>query len=304
MSSSRRDFIRNTAAVAAAGSLSASTRADDQETAPKSKRRDIRYALKIGMIQEGDTLLEKFRIARDAGFHGVELNSPGIPKLQEVRDACSETGLVIPGVVGSFHWHDQLAHPDEAARKRGEESLARAMRDCRDVGGTTVLLVPAVVGPDVPYDVAWTRSTEAIRRALPLAEELGVSIALENVWNNFLLSPMEAARYVDQFESTHVGWYFDVGNIVAYGWPPQWVQILGPRILKLDVKEYSRSKLDNEGRWAGFGVEIGEGDCQWKDTMAALDAVGYSGWASAEVGGGDSARLKDIATRMDRVLQS
>ena len=85
---------------------------------------------------------------------------------------------------------------------------------------------------------------------------------------------------------------------------PQWVQILGPRILKLDVKEYSRSKLDNEGRWAGFGVEIGEGDCQWKDTMAALDAVGYSGWASAEVGGGDSARLKDIATRMDRVLQS
>jgi len=304
VSSSRRDFIRNTAAVAAAGSLSATTRSSGEEANEEQGRRNIRYALKIGMIQQGDTLLEKFRIARDAGFHGVELDSPGIPPIQDVRDACSDTGLAVPGVVGSFHWHDQLAHPDPETRKRGEQSLATALRDCRAVGGTTVLLVPAVVGPDVSYDEAWERSTAAIRRALPLAEELGVAIAIENVWNNFLLSPMEAARYIDQFESKHVGWYFDVGNIVAYGWPPQWVRILGPRILKLDVKEYSRSKLDNEGRWAGFSVEIGEGDCQWKETMASLDAIGYTGWASAEVGGGNAERLAEIANRMDRVLQS
>ncbi|MEE2907716.1 MAG: sugar phosphate isomerase/epimerase family protein [Planctomycetota bacterium] len=303
-SPSRRDFIRTSAAAAAAGSLAAHADTAPSDATEAHAKRPIRYALKIGMIQEGDTLLEKFRIARDAGFHGVELDSPGIPPLQDIRDACSDTGLVVPGVVGSFHWHDQLAHPDSDTRRRGEEALAVALRDCRDVGGTTVLLVPAVVGPDVAYDEAWDRSTAAIQRALPMAEELGVSIAIENVWNNFLLSPMEARRYVDQFKSPHVGWYFDVGNIVAYGWPPQWVRILGPRILKIDVKEYSRSKLDKEGRWAGFSVPIGEGDCQWKETMAALDEVGYTGWASAEVGGGDAARLKDISSRMDSVLQS
>ena len=301
---SRRDFIRRSAATAAAGSLAATAGAAQEEIDKAAPRRDIRYSLKIGMIQEGDTLLEKFRIARDAGFHGVELDSPGLPPVQDIRDACSDTGLVVPGVVGSFHWHDQLAHPDPETRSRGEKSLATALRDCRAVGGTTVLLVPAVVGPDVSYDEAWERSTAAIQRALPLAEELWISIAIENVWNNFLLSPMEAARYIDQFQSKYIGWYFDVGNIVAYGWPPQWVRILGPRILKVDVKEYSRSKLDKEGRWAGFAVPIGEGDCQWKETMAALDEVGYTGWASAEVGGGDAARLKEISTRMDRVVQS
>ena len=293
--------MRTTAATAAAAGLSgqAASQAQDVESG-----RPIRCALKVGMIQEGETLLEKFRIAKDAGFEGVELDSPGMASVQEVRDACSSTGIVIPGVVGSFHWKDQLAHPDEMVRARGEAALATAMQDCRAVGGTTVLLVPAVVGPDVSYDEAWDRSTAAIHRALPMARELGVSIAIENVWNNFLLSPLEAARYVDQFESPNVGWYFDVGNIVAYGWPSQWVSILGPRILRLDVKEYSREKLNKEGRWAGFGVPIGEGDCEWKETMAALDKVGYTGWASAEVGGGDAARLSEIAERMKRVLNS
>ncbi|MBG79608.1 MAG: xylose isomerase [Phycisphaerae bacterium] len=299
--SSRRDFIRATAATAAAAGLSRQAVSEEQDIESK---RDIRYALKLGMIQEGDTLLDKFRIAREAGFDGVELDSPGMAPVQEVRDACSTTGIVIPGVVGSFHWKDQLAHPEALIRERGEKALAQAMQDCRAVGGKTVLLVPAVVGPEVSYDEAWERSTAAIRRALPMAQELGVSIAIENVWNNFLLSPLEAARYVDQFESPNVGWYFDVGNIVAYGWPSQWARILGPRILRLDVKEYSREKLNNEGRWAGFGVSIGEGDCQWKETMAALDEVGYTGWASAEVGGGDAARLSEIAQRMKRVLNS
>ena len=293
--------MRTTAATAAAAGLSGQAASEETDIEP---RRPIRFALKLGMIQEGDTLLDKFRLAKDAGFNGVELDSPGMAPVQEVRDACSATGIVIPGVVGSFHWKDQLAHPDQAVRARGEAALATAMQDCRAVGGTTVLLVPAVVGPDVSYDEAWDRSTAAIRRALPMARELGVSIAIENVWNNFLLSPLEAARYVDQFESPNVGWYFDVGNIVAYGWPSQWVSILGPRILRLDVKEYSREKLNKEGRWAGFGVPIGEGDCEWKETMAALDKVGYTGWASAEVGGGDAARLSEIAERMKRVLNS
>jgi hexulose-6-phosphate isomerase len=133
---------------------------------------------------------------------------------------------------------------------------------------------------------------------------LGVTIALENVWNNFLLSPLEAARYIDELGSARVGWYLDVGNLVLYGWPEHWVEALGPRIVKLDIKDYSRSRLDNEGRWKGFGVGIGEGDAGWERVMAALDRAGYSGWASAEVGGGGRERLTQVFDRMSAVLQA
>ena len=122
------------------------------------------------------------------------------------------------------------------------------------------------------------------------------------MWNNFLLSPLEAARYVDGFESAWIGWYFDVGNVVRYGWPDQWIRILGGRILKLDIKEYSREKRDNEGLWKGFNVEIGDGDCDWPAVRAALRDIGYEGWATAEVRGGDEARLSDIAKRMNGAL--
>ncbi|MCA9311525.1 MAG: sugar phosphate isomerase/epimerase, partial [Phycisphaerales bacterium] len=129
-------------------------------------------------------------------------------------------------------------------------------------------------------------------------------IAFENVWNNFLLSPLEAARYIDEFESANIGWYFDVGNIINYGWPEQWIRILGHRIGKLDIKEFSRSKRNDEGLWKGFSVNLLEGDCGWDRVMAALRDINYRGWATAEVGGGDEARLRDIAERMDRILAS
>jgi hexulose-6-phosphate isomerase len=137
---------------------------------------------------------------------------------------------------------------------------------------------------------------------LPLAGELGIRIAFENVWNSFLLSPLEAARYVDELDSPLVGWYFDVGNVVNYGWPEQWVRILNKRIFKLDIKEFSRAKRDSEGLWKGFGVKLLEGDCDWPAVMAALDEIGYRGWATAEVAGGDEPRLRDIADRMDRIF--
>ena len=161
----------------------------------------------------------------------------------------------------------------------------------------------ARTGVEVVQRVAWL-SAEEIRRLLPRAAELGIKIAFENVWNSFLLSPLEAARYVDEFESEFVGWYFDVGNIVRSGWPEHWVRALGKRILKLDIKEYSRAKRDNEGLWKGFGVELLEGDCDWPAVMAALDEIGYSGWATAEIGGGGEERLRDIASRMDRIMVS
>ena len=217
------------------------------------------------------------------------------------RDA---TGLEIPGVVDSVHWNKTLGDPDPKVRAEGLAALETALRDCKRYGGTSVLLVPAVVSKAISYADAWERSQAEIRKALPLAAELGVTIAFENVWNHFLLSPLEAARYVDAFESPRVGWHFDVGNVVNYGWPDQWIRTLGPRIKKLDVKEFSRKKRDAEGLWKGFDVEIGdpEGDCDWPAVRKALAEIGYSGWAAAEVKGGDEARLKDVAARMDRVL--
>jgi L-ribulose-5-phosphate 3-epimerase len=270
--------------------------------ASSPRRRTLRKALKYGMVEGAQSVLETFRIAREAGFDGIELDSPSGLDLDEVLAARDATGLVIPGVVDSVHWKDTLGDPDAAVRARGVAALETALRDCRRMGGTSVLLVPAVVSAAISYEQAWERSLAEVRRVLPLAAELGVHVAFENVWNQFLLSPLEAARYVDAFESPWVGFHFDVGNVVNYGWPEQWIRILGARILKLDIKEYSRKKRDDQGLWKGFDVEIGEGDCGWPAVMAALDEIGYAGWATAEVGGGGRKRLADIAARMDRVL--
>jgi hexulose-6-phosphate isomerase len=296
----RRTFMQSAAATAIAAPALARAATD---AATPAGGRSIKRCLKWGMVKGDDDVASKFSRLAKIGFDGVELDSPGPLDLDEVRRAIDATGVTVPGVVGSEHWRSPLSHPDVKVRDKGRKALDQAIRDCATVGGTTVLLVPAVVNAEVGYDDAYTRSQAAIREALPLAEELDIRIALENVWNHFLLSPMEAARYVDEFNSPHLGWYFDVGNIVNYGWPEQWVRILDKRIMKLDVKEFSRKRRNDEGLWKGFGVEIGDGDCNWPAVMAALDEIGFTdGWASAEVGGGDDERLTDILARMDRVL--
>ncbi len=266
--------------------------------------RDIKKAVKIGMVNVEGALLDKFKLLAELGFDGVELDAPNGPAPEEVAAAKAATGLQVPGVVNNVHWGKPFSHPDEAVRAEGLVAMQQALRDAKAYGASSVLLVPAVVNKGVSYAEAWDRSTTEIRKLVPLAEELGVDIAFENVWNNFLLSPLEAARYVDSFESERVGFYLDVGNIVLYGWPEQWVATLGHRIKKLDIKEYSRAKLDGEGRWEGFKVELLEGDCDWPAVMAALDEIGYSGWGTAEIPGGGRERLADIAERMDRIFAS
>lgn len=308
----RRSFLR---AGLAGGTLlgtgallhGASRRRQEPAAAPAraaGASRGIRCSLKWGMVGAGDGVLGKFRLLKELGYDGVELDSPGNLDLAEVRDAIAETGLVVPGVVDSVHWNQTLGDPDEKVRSAGRAALETALRDAAAVGASTVLLVPAVVNQAIPYHLAYERSQVELRRVLPLAEELGVTIAFENVWNNFLLSPLEAARYVDELESPRVGWYLDIGNLVHYGWPEHWVEVLGARIVKLDIKDYSRAKCNDEGLWAGFDCEIGDGDANYPRVMAALDAVGYRGWASAEVGGGGRARLADVLARMRRVLDA
>jgi L-ribulose-5-phosphate 3-epimerase len=295
----RRSFV-HTSAVA----LGAAVFAPDLATAAEpARKRALRKAIMWETVGLKGSVLEKCQAIKEAGFEGVEPSSHA--NQDEVVKALEAAGLQAASVCCSTHWGKPVSDPNPAVREAGVEGLKQALRDAKRYGATSVLFVPGVVNKQVSYADAWTRSQEAIRKALPLAEELSVKIALENVWNNFLLSPLEAARYVDEFKSPMVGWHFDCGNIVNYGWPEQWIRILGQRIVKIHLKEFSRKKAEKEGRGRGFDVQLLEGDMDWPSIMKAFDEVGYTGWAIAEQdGAGDLAGMKSIAERMGRILAS
>ncbi|QDU64315.1 Xylose isomerase-like TIM barrel [Planctomycetes bacterium Pan216] len=278
----RREFLHGVAATALLGSLGApNTRASVSGEPGRIKK-----AVKYHMIKEDLPVLDKFRLLADLGFDGTEIHVTTTIDRDEARRASEVTGVAIHGFLNS-------SKPD----------LAYAIETAAFYGATSVLVVAGRVDQEHPYDRVYREQQDRIRAALPQAEREGIKLLVENVWNNFLLSPLEMARFLDEFDSPSVGAYFDVGNVVRFGWPDQWIRILGDRVVKLDIKEYSRRKQVSEGLRKGFNVEIGEGDCDWSAVRRALVDIGYtSGWATAEVPGGDRRRLADIAARMDRVL--
>jgi hexulose-6-phosphate isomerase len=223
-----------------------------------------------------------------------------------VRRAIDESGLVVHGVVDSTHWRTTLSHPDEAVRAQAVEDLKTAIRASKAYGGTSVLLVPGVVGEDATYQQAWQRSIPEINKALPLAEDEGIHVLIENVWNNFLTDAKETARYLDELDSKMVGAYFDVGNAVRYAPPVEWIETLGERIVKLDIKEFSNAKARAAGEpFAGFEVELLEGECDWPAVMDEMEKIAaWTGWGTAEIPGGGKERLAEIARRMDRIYAS
>ena len=301
----RREFVRTGGSALALAAIAPTALAADQETLTTSPlpKRPLKKAIMWGTVGVKGSVLEKMKAVKAAGFEGVEMNSH--MDQEEVLRARDEAGLVIASVCGSQHWSKPLSHPDPKVREQGLEALKQTLRDAKRYGASSVLLVPAVVSKEVSYADAWTRSQAEIRKAIPLAEELGVKIACENVWNHFLLSPLEAARYVDEFNSPAVGWHFDVGNIIYIGWPEQWIRILGKRIQKFHIKEYSRKKRDNEGLGKGFDVKLLEGDDDWPAVMKAVDDIGYSGWVMTEQGGGDSPEgLRDLVQRLEKIIAS
>jgi hexulose-6-phosphate isomerase len=299
----RRDFLKvGAGALALAVSAPGARPAGPQEGSPAPKRH-LKKGIMWGTIDLKGSVLDKMKAVKDAGFDGTEMMSH--MDQDEVLRARDQAGLVIPSVCGSLHWEKPLSSPDPAVRAEGLAALRQTLRDAKRYGATSVLLVPAVVTKEVTYTQAYTRSQAEIRKAIPLAEELGVKIAIENVWNQFLLSPIEAARYVDEFNSPAVGWHFDVGNSLNYGWPEQWIGILGKRIQKLHIKEFSRKRRDELGLWKGFDVKFLEGDNDWPAVMKALDDIGYTGWGIAEQPGADSPEgLADLARGMTRIFQS
>jgi len=285
----RRDFLRTTAATTAA-----IVAAEAGWAVEPSKKAKLKKAVKFGMISIKGSNLDKLELVRKLGFQGVEIDSPSGVDLDNLVKAKEATGIAIHGVVDSVHWNDTLSSPDEAVRAKGLKALEGALRDAKKVGADTVLLVPGVVNKDVTYDQCYARSQAEVKKALPLAEKLGVKIAIEVVWNDFITKPEQLIQYVDDFKSEFVGAYFDCSNMLKYGVPAaEWIRKLDKRMLKFDFKGYSKTK-----KW----VDIGEGDEDWPEVLKALAEIGYNGWATAEVGGGGEKVLKDVADRMNRVL--
>lgn len=296
----RRQFAKNT--IMASAMLSATTLTGISKLTippPRSLKKGIMW----GSIGFGQTIMEKFQAAKDAGFDGVEVMSH--LDRNEVLKARDATGLTIPSVCGANHWKFPLSDPDPAIREQGVASLKVSLEDAAAYGADTVLLVPGRVSETVSYDDCWNRSVEEIKKVVPLAINLKVKIALENVWNNFLISPMEAASFADQFKTTFVGFYFDCGNILIYGWPEQWIKILGKRLAKVHIKEFSRKIADTQGKSAGFKVNLLEGDVNWTNVMKALDDIGYNGWTTIEQPGGSNPEgLKDLCNRLVKIQAS
>ncbi|HAB18918.1 MAG TPA: sugar phosphate isomerase/epimerase family protein [Verrucomicrobiota bacterium] len=290
----RRSFLHLSASTAAALAVT-------RLGADTTQKRPLKKGIMWGTVGVKGSTLEKMQAIKAAGYDGVEMMGGG--DQEEIANALAATGLVCGSVCCHTHWAKPLSDPNPEVRKVGVEGLKQSLRDAKRYGAPSVLLVPAVVNATVSYDDAWTRSVAEIKKVIPLAEELGVKISIENVWNNFLLSPLEAARYVDEFQSPAVKWHFDVGNVVVYGWPEQWVRVLGPRLQTLHIKEFSRTKADKQGRWAGFDVEFLKGDNNWPAVMKALDDTKFSGWAIAEQPGADSPEgLQKLSREMDEIF--
>jgi L-ribulose-5-phosphate 3-epimerase len=268
--------------------------------AEKSEKLPIKFALKFGMVKGKMSILDKFKLVKELGYDGIEVNAPSGSR-EEFKAASEATGLPIHGVVCSTHWKLLLSHPEAATRAKGVAGFEQAIRDAHFYGASSVLLVPGKVNKDTTYEEAWKRSIPEIHKALSLAKELNIQIGLENVWNDFLKTPEGTLKYINELDSPLVGSYFDIGNTVRYNDPSTWPSVLGNKIFKLDVKEYKRQP-EGGNVWKGFKVKIGAGDNDWPAVCRELKKINYSGWATAEVGGGDKKRLAEILTNMRKAF--
>jgi hexulose-6-phosphate isomerase len=294
----RRDFIKQGSAAVAAGLLGTAGLAADAKPA---KKRAIQKAIMYATIGFPGSVMEKFKAVKAAGFAGVEPMSH--MRQDEVVKALEETGLKAASVCCNTHWNKPLSHPDPAKRREAIEGVQIALKDAKRYGATSILLVPGVVNKDANYDECFKRSVACIKELVPLAGELNVKMAIENVWNNFIIKPEQAREFLDAIDSPLVGWHFDIGNTVRYSPPQTWIPVLGKRILKLHIKEYRKTK----DLGAGFRVKFFEGDNDWPAVMKALDEVGYQGWGISEQPGDqskDADALKDLGARMDKIFAS
>jgi L-ribulose-5-phosphate 3-epimerase len=294
MRTTRRTFLQATGGAMAAGWIAREPGAVAAQGSPKK-------AVLISMLPKQLSMPDKFALAREVGFEGVEVHTISDPREAEAVAAASKaSGLPVHCVMNSDHWRFPLSSADPEVVQKSVAGMETSLRNAALLGAGAVLLVPAVVDEQTSYADAWKRSQQVIRdRILPLAEQLKVVVAVEEVWNKFLLSPLEFAQYVDEFKSPWLKAYFDVGNIVFYGYPHDWIRTLGPRIVRVHVKDFKLERGAGRFHWKN----IGEGDIDWVEVRKALNEIGYTGFITTEIEGGDKAYLSDVVGRLNRFLQ-
>ena len=285
----RRDFLKYAAVTVGAGLLQASARGQAQDPGAK-----LRKALQSNMLPKELPDAEKFALAKQCGFEGIELSGPlaDLAAAKELGALAKQAGVPIHSVVNG--WGGPLSDPRPDRVEKGIASMEVSLRCAQAVGADAVLLVPAVVNEEVGYGEAWERSQKNVRKLLPLAKELQVVIAVENVWNKFLLSPLEFAKYVDEFDDPWLRAYIDVGNMILFGFAQDWLRTVGRRIVKIHLKDFKRQG----SQW----TNLLDGDVNWPQVRKALDEIGYRGYLTPELSGGDEAYLTDLSQRIDKIL--
>lgn len=256
-----------------------------------------------GCVLDGKASFEdRCKAVKAAGFDAIQVNSHQDRDM--VVGMLKKYELEISSICCDTHWDTPASSSDASVRAKAAENLKIAIEDAAYYGTDAVLFVPGRVNNECSYDECWDRSTEVIKSVVPYAKKLGVVIAIENVWNDFLLSPLEAARYVDQFKSKYVGFFFDAGNIAQIGWPDQWIKILGDRMTRLHIKEFDLDKSGSQGKWKGFDAALGEGSVNWSAVMDAVREVGYDSYITIEMSASDDASLVDMRQRLDKYVLS
>jgi len=283
----RRRFVQTTG-LALAGATAPALVSRTAPAAAAEPEPRFRKALGYTMIQENVSVEDKLRMIKDVGFEGVEVPTQLLkrktPEPEVLARAAEKVGVCVHGVVSA-------SHPD----------LKAAIDEAAVYGATSVLHVVRAAA-DGSFMENYRGTQETIRKAIPHAEKKKVHILIENVWATFLIEPLTMARYIDEFDSPFVKAYFDVGNVVRWGWPQHWIEVLGKRVGKIHVKEYNLKVAMREGMIKGFAFPLGEGSIDWAKVRQELAKIDYRGWATAEVQGGDRQRLAEISEQMDRVL--
>jgi hexulose-6-phosphate isomerase len=290
----RRDFLK-ASALGAAASLLPNEALFGAPSRTVSTDEKLKKAVLITMLPKQMSYLDRFKLAVDVGFEGVEAQTIADPKeADQIKEASEKAKIRIHSVMNMGHWEWPFSSPNPDDVKKGAERMEISLRNAKLWGADTVLLVPGVVKSDTTIPQAWQRSQPHIRKLIPLAKEVGVVIGIEPVWNKFLLTPYDTAKYVDEFESPWVKAYFDVGNVVMYGFPQEWIRALGKRIVKFHLKDF---KYENR-QW----VPLREGSIDWKEVRKAIGEIGFSGYLTVELPGGDEAYLREVSSRVDKIF--
>ena len=296
----RRSFLKKSAASTLAGAAFINRflntgKALSQTTSSEKFQGDLKKSIYWGMFPESLSIEEKFKIAKKIGLEGVEVpTTEGHATVDEIKETAQNTGIRVHSIMNMNHWKYPFSSSNSSDIRIGMKGMKTSLQNARDFGADTVLLVPAVVNAETSYKDAYERSQKHIKEILPLAKELNIIIAVENVWNKFLLSPLEFARYVDEFDSPFLKAYFDVGNIALYGFPHDWIRTLGKRIVKVHVKGF-------DVKQKAF-TNLGDGTIDWLEVRRAFSDIKYSGFMNAELGKGNEAYLLDVSKRMDKII--